>query len=153
MNETQGTAAGSGAAVTSGPVFCPTFRYIDAPRAIEWLVNAFGFEKQAVYPNEDGTIAHAQLKFGSGIVMLGSASNGGAYDVRSPQELGGSATGGVYVVLERDEDIDRHCEHARAAGAQIIAEPEDADYGGRGYGARDLEGYYWSFGSYRPVAP
>ncbi|MDQ2858402.1 MAG: VOC family protein [Candidatus Eremiobacteraeota bacterium] len=153
MNHTQRPAAGGNIAATSGPVFCPTFRYVDAPRAIEWLVEAFGFEKHAVYPNEDGTIAHAELKFGYGIVMLGSASNGGPYDVRSPQEVGGVATGGIYVVLERDEDIDRHCARARAAGATIIAEPEDADYGGRGYGARDLEGYYWSFGTYRPLVP
>lgn len=150
MNDTQQAAPGPGTAVTSGPVFCPSFRYVDAPRAIAWLVRAFGFEKQAVYANDDGTIAHAQLTFGSGVIMLGSASNAGSWNVRSPQEAG-VATGGTYVILERDEDVDRHCAQARAAGAQIILEPESPDYGGRSYSARDLEGYYWSFGSYRPL--
>jgi len=151
MNELQPSRAEAGSAISSGPVFCPVFRYVDAPRAIDWLVEAFGFHKQAVYPNDDGTIAHAQLTFGSGVIMLGSATNDGPWTVRSPKELDGAATGGVYVVLERDEDIDVHCARARAAGAEVIREPENADYGGRGYSARDLEGYYWSFGSYRPA--
>ncbi len=136
--------------VSSGPVFCPTFRYVDAPRAIDWLVEAFGFEKHAAYPNPDGSIAHAQLVFGAGVLMVGSADNAGPWTVRSSQELNGVATGGVYVTLERDEDVDRHCERARATGATIVQEPADADYGGRGYSVRDLEGHSWSFGSYRP---
>ena len=39
----------------------PTFRYHDAPAAIEFLCRAFGFEKHAVYEGEGGTVAHAQL--------------------------------------------------------------------------------------------
>ena len=50
----------------------PCLRYRDAPAAIEWLCRAFGFEKHAVYPGPDGTIAHAQLTFGNGMIMLGS---------------------------------------------------------------------------------
>ena len=46
----------------------PTFRYADAPAAIDWLCRAFGFEKHLVVPEEDGTIAHAQLKFGNGMI-------------------------------------------------------------------------------------
>ena len=52
----------------------PCLRYRDAPKAIDWLGSVFGFEKQLVVPNEDGTIAHAQLSFGNGMVMLGSVS-------------------------------------------------------------------------------
>ena len=52
----------------------PCLRYRDAPKAIEWLCRTFGFEKQLVVPNADGTIAHAQLSFGSGMIMLGSVS-------------------------------------------------------------------------------
>ena len=50
----------------------PVLRYRDAPAAIEWLGQAFGFKKHLVVPNDDGTIAHAQLRFGNGLVMLGS---------------------------------------------------------------------------------
>ena len=135
----------------AGLAFCPTLRYVDAPRAIVWLVEAFGFTEHATYPSDDGTIAHAQLTFGSGVIMLGSSTNDGPYRVKSPQELGGDATGGVYVILDRDGDVDRHCARARTAGAVIVAEPADADYGGRGYTARDFEGNYWSFGTYRPL--
>jgi uncharacterized glyoxalase superfamily protein PhnB len=61
-------------------------------------------------------------------------------------------TAGQGGVLESDADVDAHCERARAAGAQIIREPESPEYGGRNYGVRDPEGYLWSFGSYRPEA-
>jgi uncharacterized glyoxalase superfamily protein PhnB len=127
----------------------PSFKYRDAPRAIEFLCAAFGFEKHVVYEGENGAIDHAQLKLGPDFIMLGSARNDEAWPSKTPSDLGG-ATGGVYVVLERDEDIDAHCVRARAAGAQIIREPNSPDYGGRSYSAADLEGYLWSFGSYRP---
>ncbi|MGI9336818.1 MAG: VOC family protein, partial [Gammaproteobacteria bacterium] len=53
----------------------PTLRYRDAPAAIDWLCEAFGFEKHLVVPGANGTIAHAQLVFGNGMIMLGSASH------------------------------------------------------------------------------
>ena len=53
----------------------PCLRYRDAAAALEWLCRAFGFEKQLVVPNKDGTIAHAQLSFGNGMIMLGSFSD------------------------------------------------------------------------------
>jgi uncharacterized glyoxalase superfamily protein PhnB len=51
----------------------PALRYRDATAAIEWLCKAFGFEKHAVYAGDDGVIEHAQLTFGNGMIMLGSA--------------------------------------------------------------------------------
>src|SRR5690606_35914951 len=51
----------------------PTMRYHDAPAAIDWLCRAFGFSKQMVVPGDHGTIAHAQLTLGDGMIMLGSA--------------------------------------------------------------------------------
>ncbi|HEX3468035.1 MAG TPA: VOC family protein [Candidatus Elarobacter sp.] len=128
--------------------FIPSFRYEDALGAIDFLCRAFGFEKHAVYESSPGVVEHAQLKIGDHFIMLGSSRDDG-YPSKSPRELGGT-TGGVYVVLERDEDVDAHCKRARAAGAEILREPESPDYGGRGYSARDPEGYLWSFGSYRP---
>ncbi|MEO1068864.1 MAG: VOC family protein, partial [Cyanobacteria bacterium J06638_6] len=55
----------------------PTLRYNDAARAIDWLCQAFGFEKHLVVPGENGAIAHAQLVFGNGMIMLGSARDVG----------------------------------------------------------------------------
>ena len=54
-------------------------------------------------------------------------------------------TMGLHLIVE---DVDAHPKRARAAGAEIIRDPRDEDYGGRGYSARDPEGNVWSFGSY-----
>ena len=51
----------------------PSLRYRDAPGAIESLCRAFRFEKHLVIPGDDGTIVHAQLTFGNGMIMLASA--------------------------------------------------------------------------------
>ena len=50
----------------------PALQYQDAPAAIDFLSKAFGFEKKAVYEGEGGSIAHAELTLGNGMVMLGS---------------------------------------------------------------------------------
>ena len=71
----------------------PTLRYRDAPAAIEWLCEAFGFERHLVVPGESETIAHAQLVFASGeepaqvIVQLGGGHRAvelfGAFDAEA----------------------------------------------------------------------
>ncbi len=130
----------------------PGLRYQDAPKAIDWLCRAFGFEKHLVVPGEGDTIAHAQLRFGNGMVMLGSAGrHGGGYDelVRTPAEVGGFNTQAPYVIVE---DCKAHYERARAAGAEIVLDLEDKDYGGSGYTCKDPEGNVWSFGDYDPWA-
>ncbi len=134
-----------------GSCVIPGFKYRDAPAMIEWLCRAFGFEEQLVVPGENGTIAHAQLVFGSDMIMLGSSNShgGNAYDkaVRPPEELGGHVSGGTYIIVL---DADVHYARAVAAGAEILMELKDADYGGRGYSCRDPEGQVWSFGTYDP---
>lgn len=134
---------------TTALAIIPSFAYANAPKAIDFLCSAFGFTKHAVYEGDGGTIEHAQLKLGSSFIMLGSARPRPEWPSHTPLELGG-ATGGVYVVLESDADVDALCERARAAGATIAREPASPEYGGRDYSARDTEGYLWSFGSYRP---
>jgi uncharacterized glyoxalase superfamily protein PhnB len=123
----------------------PFMSYKDAPAAIDWLCNAFGFEKKAVYANDDGTIAHAELNLGDGIVMLGTEKHS-EMGLRSPDGLG-FVTQGVYITLD---EVDTHFQRAKAAGAEIIMEPTDQDYGSRDYTARDPEGHLWSFGTYKP---
>ena len=132
----------------SSPNIFPCLRYHDAPAAIEWLVRAFGFEKQMVVAGPDGTIAHAQLKIGPGIVMLGSAHED-QFGMKTPRELGG-VNQSIYVAIT---DVDSHYDRARAAGAGIVAELKDTDYGSRDYSARDLEGNLWHFGTYWPEDP
>jgi len=130
----------------------PTLRYQDAPRAIDWLCRAFGFEKHLVVPGEGGTIAHAQLAFGHGMIMLGSSgAHGGGFDalVTTPAEVGGVGTQSLYVIVD---DADAHLARARAAGAEVVLDVTDQDYGGRDYTCRDLEGHVWTFGTYDPWA-
>ena len=128
----------------------PCLRYRDAPAAIEWLCQAFGFEKQAVYSHSDGTIAHAQLTFGNGMIMLGSVleqeTEWGRL-IKQPDEIGGAETQSAYVVVS---DADALYASAKAAGAEIVVEIKDEDYGGRGFSCRDLEGRLWNFGTYDP---
>jgi uncharacterized glyoxalase superfamily protein PhnB len=128
----------------------PCLRYRNAPAAIDWLCSTFGFEKQAVYPNPDGTIAHAQLTFGSGMVMLGSVlekeSEWGRL-IKQPDQIGGAETQSAYVIVP---DADAIYAKAKSAGAEIPVDIKDEDYGGRGFTCRDLEGHIWNFGTYDP---
>lgn len=130
----------------NAPIIYVALRYDDARAAIAWLVEAFGFERQMVVEGPEGTIAHAELSIGSGVIMLGSAADN-PFGMKSPRALGGVSMS-IYVAVE---DPDAHYERARAAGAQIARELEDMDYGSREYSAWDLEGHLWSFGTYRPT--
>jgi len=128
----------------------PVLRYREASAAIEWLCEAFGFEKNLVVPNEDGTIAHAQLSFGNGMIMLGSVpKNETDFGrlMKQPDEIGGAETQSSYVIVE---DADAAYARAKASGARIAIEIKDEDYGGRGFTCYDLEGHLWSFGTYDP---
>jgi uncharacterized glyoxalase superfamily protein PhnB len=129
----------------------PALRYRDAPAAIEWLCDALGFEKQVVFPNPDGTIAHAQLTFGTGMIMLGSVAAGTPYSelMRQPDEIGGGETQTPYLAVS---DCDAVYHTAKAAGATMVMDIADKDYGGRGFTCRDPEGHIWSVGSYNPWA-
>ncbi len=131
---------------THPTTICPFMRYEDAPRAIEWLERAFGFQSQLRVPGPGGTIAHAELRLGTGVIMLGSLKDDDL-GLTSPRALT-RVTQGIYVALE---DVDAHYQQARAAGAEIVREPADTEYGSREYLARDLEGHLWSFGTYRPA--
>jgi uncharacterized glyoxalase superfamily protein PhnB len=126
----------------------PGMRYRNAPAAIEWLCKAFGFEKNLVVPDQNGGIAHAQLTFGDGMIMLGSVG-GGMFGrlMKHPDEIGGCETQSAYVIVA---DCDAQYSRAKAAGAVMLRDVQDEDYGGRGYTCRDLEGHIWSFGSYDP---
>jgi uncharacterized glyoxalase superfamily protein PhnB len=152
MSETS-TLAGSASRATAPNIY-PCLGYRDAKAAIRWLGEAFGFEERMVYPGEDREVVHAELSLGPGIIMLGSASD----DMPAVDTGALTADGKVdfsripFALYVAIEDVDAHCERARAAGADIVREPSDTDYGSREYAARDLEGNVWSFGTYRPAA-
>lgn len=126
---------------TGKPNIFPALKYSDGPAALKWLANAFGFREVVSYPAPDGTIAHAQMALGNGMIMLGSA---GKPDAKNPWS---TERQGIYVCVD---DIDAHYARAKAAGAAIMRDLTSTDYGSREYSARDLDGHLWSFGTYKP---
>lgn len=127
----------------------PALRYRNAPAAIDWLCRALGFEKQAVYPNKDGSIAHAQLTFGNGMVMVSSVVENTPYSklLRQPQDIGNLETQAPCLIVT---DCDAVYRQAKAAGAKIVLDISDQEYGGRAFTFHDPEGHLWNVGSYDP---
>jgi len=120
----------------------PTFRYQDPKAAIAFLERAFGFERHAVHEGADGSVEHAELRHGDGMIMLGGVRDGELGAIAPPP-----GSGATYLAVE---DVDALHAQAKAAGAEIVMEPFDTDYGSRDFSARDPEGNVWSFGTYRP---
>lgn len=127
----------------------PCLRYSDAPRMLDWLCTTFGFQRHLVVDDGAGGIAHAQLTLGPGMIMLGSARSGDdpfGKAQSTPAKLGGT-TQSPYIVVADADDVYRR---AKAAGAEIVIEIKDEDYGGRGFSCRDPEGHLWNIGTYDP---
>ncbi|MFG3285836.1 VOC family protein [Streptomyces sp. NPDC048111] len=123
----------------------PTILYGDAKAAIRRLKEAFGFTEVCTYEGEDGSVMHAELSYGAGVVMLGSKGREGLF----ARTMADAGPVGVYVVVS---DVDAHHKRAAEHGMEILMEPTDQDYGSRDYMARDAEGNVWSFGTYAPGA-
>lgn len=125
----------------------PTLRYRDGHAAIIWLKRAFGFSTQLVIADASGAVAHAQLTYGDGMIMLGAAAHNEFHSlVKSPLESGNVGSQSVYIMVT---EIDAHHAKAVAAGGAIVIALKDAD-GGRGYSCRDPGGHIWNFGTYDP---
>lgn len=128
------------------PSIIPSLSYDDAPAAIEWLCRAFGFTKRLVVPGAPGIVRHAELSLGSGVIMVSSARS--EMGRLSPQSLNGVNQG----ICVHVDDADGHFAVARDAGAEILQELKDEDFGSRGYMVKDCEGHHWYFGTYVPGA-
>ncbi len=140
----------SNIAVNSPSTIIPALRYRDAPAAIDWLCQVFGFARHAVYQGENGAIGHAELTLNGGMIMLGSQKDD-EHDRRfkSPAELGGFETRSAYIVVS---DADAVHARAVAAGATIVRPLQNTDYGSREFSVKDPEGHSWSVGTYDPWA-
>ncbi len=115
----------------------PIIPYKDLRGAIDFLCEAFGFERHEIHEGDDGEIQHVELRLGDAVVMPTTTQHG---------EPGHAL---VYVVVE---DPDAHHDHAKEVGAEITMELRDTDYGSRDYAAKDPEGNGWFFGTYRPLS-
>ena len=141
------------------PRISPGVYYRDALAMLDWLPRAFGFTVQ-VKVEEDGHLVHSQLVYGDGLIMVGEEMAG--KEIAGDEQAGGRRNFGVNRLSPANagcntqnlmvyvDDVDAHCATARAAGAVIVAEPDDQDYGegywcDRAYGATDPEGHLWWF--------
>jgi uncharacterized glyoxalase superfamily protein PhnB len=121
----------------------PSLFYKDPKGAIRFLQRAFGFELEFLIEGKDGDdrTMHSELRCGKGALV----SIGGEWApwAKSPRSIDGNTSVALRVPV--DKEIDAHYEHARAAGAVILQEPETQFYGARTYRAADLEGHVWIF--------
>jgi uncharacterized glyoxalase superfamily protein PhnB len=115
------------------PTVIPVLIYPDVRAAVAWLGAAFGFvERLRIGENH-----RSQLTVGAdGAVIIGDVRG----ERRPPHP--GEVTASVMV---RVDDARAHCDRARAAGAVIVAEPRDFEYGERQYTAQDPAGHQWTF--------
>jgi uncharacterized glyoxalase superfamily protein PhnB len=123
----------------------PALRYRDADAALAWLETAFGAEAKHVFRDGHGQINHAELKLGDGVIMFGRYDGNGFLGGGAPDPRTGTIS--LYIAVE---DPDERYARATEAGAEVVRELADLDYGSREFSVRDLEGNLWSFGTYKP---
>jgi uncharacterized glyoxalase superfamily protein PhnB len=116
----------------------PVLHYSDLAKASEFLQEAFGFVEKVAHKGPDGAPVFVELTLEDCTIGIGGTGEPG-----SPFDLGPTA---VYAAIDDPDAM-----HARAvkAGAEIVMELTDQDYGSRDFAARDLEGNVWCFGTYR----
>ncbi len=126
-----------------GASLIPSLRYRDANAAIAWLEAVFGFIRHSVFPGPENTVQHAELRHGSGMIMLGSASNPSpnARWYTTPGEADGRVTSPLYLVVP---DCNPVWEKAKGGGAEVVMELQTMSYGGQAFAVRDPERYLWS---------
>jgi uncharacterized glyoxalase superfamily protein PhnB len=128
------------------PAVVPVIFYKDPIAAMKWLEKAFGFETTALLIDNQGRVAHSEMVFGDSTIGVAGEWTGpqlGGAHMKSPASVNGDNTQFLRVFLT--EDLDAHCERARAAGARITDEPKDQFYGDRTYRAADPDGHIWNF--------
>jgi uncharacterized glyoxalase superfamily protein PhnB len=117
--------------------------YQDLPAAIDWLIRTFGFIEHFRYGEP---ISGAQLRTGDAYIMVKQAKPGES----SPAQLGfGTQSLTIFV-----EEVEAHFQRAKSAGARIVEDLHETEYGEFQYGVEDLDGHHWLFSRHaRDVSP
>ena len=130
---------------THGDVY-PSLTYANAAAAIDWLCDTFGFVKRLVVPGPEDSIMHSELSFAAAVIMVSSPKpEMGRVALENQKQMS-------HTLCMSIDDPDAHYQRSKAAGAEILQEIKDEEYGSRGYMVRDIEGHIWYFGTYRPGA-
>ena len=129
------------------PRISSSLYYDKASEAIDWLCRAFGFEVRLKVEGDGGRIEHSELVYGEGLIMVSEAKPEKFPQTRSPSQVGGANTQNLMVYVD---DVEAHCERARAAGAVVVTELKTSDYGedywsDRSYECKDVGGHHWWF--------
>jgi uncharacterized glyoxalase superfamily protein PhnB len=133
---------------TDAPIVTPYLCYGDPGKAIDWLVEAFGFTKLAAYDDGAGNIVHAELRVGDrGMLMISPANP--TLGMGDPQRLTATSVG-IFVRLAGKEEVDRVHAGAVAAGATVLLDLEEKSHGSYEFTCHDLAGHVWTFGMYNP---
>ncbi len=129
-----------------GSNIIPALRYRDALAAISWLCESLGFKEHVVFEAE-GVVHHAELTYGTGMIMIGSYREG-PFDklTKMPSDVDNYNTQSPYIYVE---DLEKHYQNTVKAGAEIVLPLKEEPHGS-GYTCRDPEGYLWSFGDFNP---
>jgi uncharacterized glyoxalase superfamily protein PhnB len=126
------------------PQVWPSLRARDGLALIRFLVDAFGFEETVVYA-DGNRVHHAELAWplGGGIMLGSTPDPGDTAEDNWPLRRGSA---GCYVVTDEPDAL---FARATRAGATVLMELHDTDYGSRDFIVADPEGNRWSFGTYR----
>jgi PhnB protein len=104
-----------------------------ASKLIDFLKRAFGAVVVSSMEQPDGTVAHAEVRIGDSMIMLGQANQ------KWP-----AMPSALYLYVP---DTDATYRQALQAGAKSIMEPADQFYGDRNGGVQDAFGNYWWIGT------
>jgi uncharacterized glyoxalase superfamily protein PhnB len=127
----------------------PMKAYENGPAALDWLVKAFGFTERTRWLDDNGRLTHGEIELGGSVVMLAMPSEHYQGPKKHRESCAIAAAwhdvpwliDGLLVYVD---DIRSHFERARDAGATILSEPEETEFGSR-YRAEDPEGHRWMF--------
>jgi predicted enzyme related to lactoylglutathione lyase len=123
-SETTGATTTDTADLAWGPSIQPYIAVRDGRRALDWYVEVFGAERRGEpYVMPDGSIGHAELGIGDGVLML---SEGSTEVPVGPPQPGAPHSHSIFVEVS---DVDGTVRHARELGASVEREPVDQPYG------------------------
>jgi PhnB protein len=110
----------------------------DGPALLDFARQAFGAEEDVRAFTPGGGV-HGEVRIGDSRLMIGGGTPGHKFQsTLHPSALH------VYV-----EDADAVCQKALAAGATLIGEPRDQDYGERSATVKDRAGNYWYIATHK----
>jgi uncharacterized glyoxalase superfamily protein PhnB len=129
----------------AGPVVMPELGYRRSREAIGWLTAVLGLRQGLIIDGPEGSVAHAELWWHSGVVFVESVE---------PTDEGiqmGQAT--ICLGAESDEEVDDIYRRALRQDADIALDLVDTPFGSHQFAVPDLEHNVWTVGTYRPSGP